>query len=349
MASNVVKYPGFLEYLPPIQSIANIVISLAPLFSYGTTCYSIYRRQTLMGFSIDICATMLMAAILRIFYYMIVPYEISLLRQSITMIIIQLILLKVSLKYRQKNYSPEFLEPMPSFQHSFQSRLPRRLSILGQIILHHDYSKPSEPFSPTSPSSSSSSSSPSSTGYSINSITKDYSLWSSWLNFLSDLKLYCSTYLSLGLFYVLNFFDVYYRRPGLFWQWEDEWKYWQYIMKFTTVFAILTAIFYGSETYGTCIGLLGLFIESLLPLPQILLLNRVKSIKNFKLILLVSWLCGDLTKLSYLVFGARDTLIIFFLAGFFQMCLDLIILYQYIYFKNNEAEEPELDIALNHI
>lgn len=261
------------------------------------------------------------------------------------MIIIQLVLLKTSLKYRPKNYSPEFLETMPSFKHSLHSRLPRRLSILGQIVLHHDYSKPShnaEPMTPTSPSVSSSSS----PGV-VTSGSEE--LWNSWLSLLDDWRKYWSIYLSLGLKYVLNYFDVYYRRPGLFWQWGEEWKYWQYIMRFTTVFAVLTAVFYGSETYGTAIGLLGLFIESLLPLPQILLLNRVKSIKNFKMILLVSWLCGDMTKLSYLVFGARDTLIIFFLAGFFQMCLDLIILYQYIYFKNNEVETPEPDLELNHI
>ena len=42
--------------------------------------------------------------------------------------------------------------------------------------------------------------------------------------------------------------------------------------------------------YSNIIGVLGLFIESLLPLPQILLLNRLQLVKNFKVILLLSWL-----------------------------------------------------------
>ena len=85
--------------------------------------------------------------------------------------------------------------------------------------------------------------------------------------------------------------------------------------------------------YSNIIGVLGLFIESLLPLPQILLLNRLQLVKNFKVILLLSWLGGDCTKLSYLLFGTDNILIIFIVAGLFQMSLDIYIAFQYLQFK----------------
>ncbi|CAI4994889.1 AVN_HP_G0038650.mRNA.1.CDS.1 [Saccharomyces cerevisiae] len=87
-----------------MQFIANNLISFTPLFSYGTTIISIEKCKTALGFSIDICATMLIASILRISYYLITPYEITLLRQSLVMIFIQLILLRTSLKYRPDEY-----------------------------------------------------------------------------------------------------------------------------------------------------------------------------------------------------------------------------------------------------
>ena len=92
-------------------------------------------------------------------------------------------------------------------------------------------------------------------------------------------------------------------------------------------------IFHENVMYSNIIGVLGLFIESLLPLPQILLLNRLQLVKNFKVILLLSWLGGDCTKLSYLLFGTDNILIIFIVAGLFQMSLDIYIAFQYLQFK----------------
>lgn len=90
---------------------------LYPLFSYGTTIISIEKCKTALGFSIDICATMLIASILRISYYLITPYEITLLRQSLVMIFIQLILLRTSLKYRPDEYKYQNLTDVESLSH----------------------------------------------------------------------------------------------------------------------------------------------------------------------------------------------------------------------------------------
>lgn len=294
-----------VEYLPDLQKTANLFISFTPLFSYGTTCYGIYKKKNLTGFSIDICATMLIASILRICYYTISPFEISLLRQSIVMIFIQCILLKVSLKYRPSTYNPDFLTPLPSFRNELNNHLPRRLSQTTNITQHEN----------------------------LNQLPLDQSI----LQIIYDVINYLKSYCIITFAHAIKFFDVYYKRPTLFWQWSEEVKYWNFLGKFSVVFVILTAIFNGSEFYGSCIGILGLLIESLLPLPQILLLNRLQSIKNFKVILLLSWLGGDLTKLSYLTYGTKNISIIFILAGLFQMFLDFIIAYQYFHFRKLEG------------
>ncbi|EDK40707.2 hypothetical protein PGUG_04805 [Meyerozyma guilliermondii ATCC 6260] len=301
----------YWDYLPDLNRVSSIFITFTPLFSYGTTCLGIYKQRSSVGFSIDICATMLMSSILRILYYFISPYEIALFRQSLVMVAIQCVLLKVSLAYRPHDYDPDILEVMPHFKNELNANMPRRLSASYNIVNHDLYN----------PSSSSSST--------VASPTVEVS---------TDYLEYTFAYITSVFNYALKFFDVHYRRPYCFWQWVEEAKYWQYVGFFTAIFSILTMIFSHSLRYATGIGILGLFIESLLPLPQILLLQRLRSIRNFKVVLLLSWLGGDVTKITYLVYGARNTSIIFVLAGLFQMGLDLIIAYQYLHYKKQDQQ-----------
>lgn len=294
------EYLEYLDYLPDFQKSANIFISFTPLFSYGTTCYGIHSKETSMGFSIDICATMLMSLILRILYYTISPYEVSLLRQLVVMVVIQCVLLKISLMYRPKNYRPEYLEPFPIFKNELNSNLPNYLLASTYPTQHANYD--------------------------------NEAMVRLLIKMGQDGYIYLKVYVITVFNYVLKFFDVYYKRPKLFWQWNDEVEYWKFIMRFSLFFTVLTVIFQNNEKYGSFIGVLGLFIESLLPLPQILLLSRLRSIKNFKSMLLLSWLGGDLTKITYLVFGTDNISRIFIMAALFQMGLDIIIAFQYLHY-----------------
>lgn len=294
------EYLQYFQYFPDAQKVTNIIISLTPLFTYGLACWGIYKNKTSTGFSIDICLSMLVSSILRILYYFITPYEASLLRQSFSMVFIQCILLRTSLKYRPGSYNPENLAELPDLLEEL-SNVPKAL------VSPYSYDQ---------------------SDFYIHQFQAAFQYLSVW--FKQGLRL----------------FDVYYKRPGYFWQWVDLKYYWLFIGKFTLLFTVLTVFLQKSAIFGTTIGFIGLFVESLLPLPQILLLNRLGSVKNFKLILLVLWLCGDLTKLSYLFFGASNISLIFILAGLFQMGLDLVILYQYFHFKKLDRETETLDIPL---
>ncbi|GEQ68884.1 hypothetical protein JCM33374_g2553 [Metschnikowia sp. JCM 33374] len=291
-------YQSVFRYLPDIQLLTNTFISLAPLYTYGTACFSIYRKRSSAGFSIDICATMLMASILRILYYFISPYEPSLLRQSMVMVFIQCILLKVSLRFRHSSYNPESLEELPE--------LSSKLAQVPKVsVSSFQYDDPQF--------------------YKL--------LLESWIQH------------AVVLFtHTIRLFDVYYQRPFHFWQWIEDFQYWKFLQYFTMTFSVLTVLLRQNTLFASFIGILGLFIEALLPLPQILMLQRLRTVQNFKSILLVSWLCGDCMKLSYLIFGTDNVSFIFIFAGLFQMALDLVILGQYIYFyrldsQNNNATE----------
>ncbi|PVH18218.1 uncharacterized protein CXQ87_001136 [Candidozyma duobushaemuli] len=292
------EYLQYFQYFPDAQKVTNAIISSTPLFTYGLACWGIYRNKSSMGFSIDICLSMLVSSILRILYYFVTPYEISLLRQSFSMVFIQCLLLRTSLKYRPSNYNPDNLPELPDLSEEL-SQVPKAL------VSPYSYDQ-SEFYI-----------------HSISSVLQWISVWG-----------------KQGL----RLFDVYYKRPGCFWQWIEQHKYWSFIGKFTLLFTVLTVFFQKSDAFGSTIGFIGLFVESLLPLPQILLLNRLGSVKDFKSVLLVSWLCGDLTKLSYLFFGTSQISIIFILAALFQMSLDLVILYQYFHFKKSDQAAPEIPL-----
>ena len=252
------------NYIDPsvIQKIVNGFVSITPLFSYGLTSYQIYVKRTSAGFSVDVCLIMLLSSIFKIVYYMLNPFEISLLRQAIVMIIIQCILLKVALKY------------------------------LSKPILYEN-----------------------------------------------DVLITQSNYSTLGILAnYLKYFDNNYKRPYNFWQWFDNHvMYWEFLLAFTIGLITFSLMFKSFSFCVNVIGISGLFIETLLPIPQILLNYRLKSIKNFKSILIVSWLSGDFLKINYLIFGTSHVSNFFVVAALFQASLDLVITGQYFYYRKMEG------------
>ncbi|KAE9364598.1 hypothetical protein N431DRAFT_355040 [Stipitochalara longipes BDJ] len=80
--------------------VAPIFIIISPITSYADQTYSIHRTKSSAGFSLDIPLIMLVASILKIFYYPGAKFDTALLIQAFIMIAIQLVLLKVALDHR---------------------------------------------------------------------------------------------------------------------------------------------------------------------------------------------------------------------------------------------------------
>lgn len=75
-------------------------IILSPVLSYGDQALSMHKARSSAGFSLDIPLIMLVASFFRIFYWPGARFDDSLLVQSLLMVLMQVILLKIGLDHR---------------------------------------------------------------------------------------------------------------------------------------------------------------------------------------------------------------------------------------------------------
>ncbi|KAI0372778.1 hypothetical protein BV20DRAFT_44442 [Pilatotrama ljubarskyi] len=91
-----------------ISTLASIGMAVGPPLVYADQAYSIVRKQDSTGFSRDVCAILLLANITRCFFWLGNHFERALLIQSLLMILAQLALLHICIRYRPR-ISPENL------------------------------------------------------------------------------------------------------------------------------------------------------------------------------------------------------------------------------------------------
>lgn len=77
-----------------------IFIVMSPILSYSDQALSMHRNKSSAGFSLDIPLIMLLASILKVFFWFGSHFDISLLLQAILMIFMQVLLLKIALDNR---------------------------------------------------------------------------------------------------------------------------------------------------------------------------------------------------------------------------------------------------------
>ncbi|KAG8951820.1 hypothetical protein FRC04_005512 [Tulasnella sp. 424] len=81
-------------------------MAVGPPLVYADQAYSIVKRRDSTGFSRDVCAILLIANITRCFFWLGERFEFALLVQSVLMILAQLALLYICIRYRPTD-SPE--------------------------------------------------------------------------------------------------------------------------------------------------------------------------------------------------------------------------------------------------
>ncbi|KAF2448421.1 PQ loop repeat protein [Karstenula rhodostoma CBS 690.94] len=89
---------GFINDL--VTSFAPVFIATSPVTSYADQIYSIHRTHSSTGFSLDIPLIMLVASILKVFYWFGAHFSTSLLIQALLTIIVHVVLLHVALTNR---------------------------------------------------------------------------------------------------------------------------------------------------------------------------------------------------------------------------------------------------------
>lgn len=93
--------------LPPwVSIVASVGMAVGPPLVYADQAVSIVRKKDSTGFSRDVCAILLLANITRCFFWLGTRFEFALLIQSILMILAQLALLYICIRYRPRS-SPD--------------------------------------------------------------------------------------------------------------------------------------------------------------------------------------------------------------------------------------------------
>ncbi|KAK0446646.1 hypothetical protein EV421DRAFT_1707355 [Armillaria borealis] len=89
-----------------LSTAASIGMAVGPPLVYADQAASIIRKRDATGFSRDVCAILLLANITRCFFWLGNHFELALLIQSVLMILAQLALLYICIRYRS-TISPE--------------------------------------------------------------------------------------------------------------------------------------------------------------------------------------------------------------------------------------------------
>lgn len=111
-----------------------------------------------------------------------------------------------------------------------------------------------------------------------------------------------------------------------FWNWTDFLSYLQFLAVFVTIASLLTYLFVDSPVFIESLGLTALLVEATLAIPQLLHNARVKSTAGMSVSMVLLWTAGDIGKSLYFVL--RDTPKQFWLCGFTQVVVDIVILMQ---------------------
>lgn len=94
--------------MPWYSTVASVGMAVLPPLVYADQAYSIVKTKDSTGFSRDVCAVLLIANITRCFFWIGNHFELALLIQSILMILAQLVLLYICIRFRP-TASPEAL------------------------------------------------------------------------------------------------------------------------------------------------------------------------------------------------------------------------------------------------
>ena len=132
-------------------------------------------------------------------------------------------------------------------------------------------------------------------------------------------------------------------RPYNFWQWRPQKPYWQFVAYYTVVLAILQLLIGSNTAYIALQGYVALSVEAILPIPQILENERLRSSKGFRLSVLINWLVGDAFKMTYFFLSEGSVPWAFKLCGLFQAACDCYLGVQYLKYGAGEPATLEMD------
>jgi solute carrier family 66, member 2 len=130
-------------------------------------------------------------------------------------------------------------------------------------------------------------------------------------------------------------------QPILRWRAADVWnRYWQALLSLFAGLVVcellLSPLPSVYQSYSSAIGIIGLSVEAILPIPQILSNARSRSCKGFRLSVLASWLLGDSMKMFWFFTSSTTIPWAFKICGMFQAACDSFLGIQYMMYGDGE-------------
>jgi solute carrier family 66, member 2 len=133
-------------------------------------------------------------------------------------------------------------------------------------------------------------------------------------------------------------------RPYNFWQWTSARPYWMTLAYYTAGLVVLQILLGWSSWYSALQGYVALGVEATLPLPQVIANERAKSVKGFRLSVLVNWVLGDIMKMTYFFMAESPIPWAFKFCGLFQSACDAYLGVQYWKFQEGKDRSgPSLE------
>ncbi|KAK0548316.1 hypothetical protein OC861_003631 [Tilletia horrida] len=282
--------------------LIQVGVAIGPAVVYLDQVRGVLKQRSSQGFSKDVCAVILFACIARIGFYFHEKYALALLLQAIFLIIIQLVLLELLLRFRPGSYasaaftaSSDDTRSRVVFDSTREARPGSNAPAFKVIV---------DPPAGESSSSTAAGATANGSGGAVSS-EPETSIWQN--------------------------------RPYNFWQWDDFLTYVYWLLGYTAILGLLVLLLGGFKLFNGLLGFYALGLEALLPLPQAMSNYRNQSLAGLSPILIAAWVGGDLAKTAYFIWQASP--LQFLLCGLIQLSIDATICYQAYIYREKTAED----------
>ena len=297
------KFPKFSDISMDIAMIA------APLITYIFQIIKFYKTKSSKGFSKYICLLFFLGNIFRIFLWLGKHFKNALLYQSIGIIIFQIILIHLCIKFQDESYNnPQKYLPVVKNTNDIPKNI--EIDVDNNIETNTDINNDNNNID--------------------NNIDINNNNISNIDNIIDNKNIN-----SIKTFIIINFSKIFNKQ--LFWNWTEEKEYYQFMTIFIIFLFCLYSIFKNYHIFFDIIGILSAIFETSICIPQIISNFRSKFTKNLSFMMIICWLFGDCFRLYYYIKFSSPIQLVCGIS--IQLFLDFVILFQIIIYNKKDSKE----------
>ncbi len=317
--------------------LMDTIFIFGPNFAFISQIIKFRNSKSSEGFSKIVCLLILLANILRIFFWYGKRFDLSLLYQSLVSILMQFFLIYECLKvskemHLQKKFISSSLNDLTSNQIDEDQILNDEEKQIEINSNEFEFIEENQII--------------------INNDNDDSHLNSKKLNQNNNLEVIdnidqefkkcIDDYIKPNnnrCFSFLNYFinennieDI--LNPKMFWEWSYIIDYVFFCMFFSIIVIVIYSIFGYNNYFIEILGYFSLIIESMIGIPQIIENYKNKSTKSLSIQMICIWLTGDTLKTLY--FLKFNSPLQFIICGFLQILIDCSIISQISYYNKSD-------------